>query len=180
MTQVSVLCLISVSAYSNVALRIACSGNNQGAVIYINNTKKGGCSDTIFVEGGELQLRAVKAVDEDYERIYEENFFIEDGSVKKIRVYLSKPQLSAAAIKRRHIAKLKQEKQLAEEALEQARNGDVNAMNSLVVLYEQGKGVTQSTEKTNYWRAKTKNIQPYNHAIVVRDQAKQGNDQEIE
>ena len=173
-TQMCLLCFISLTAHASVALRVACSGNDQGAVIYVNNTKKGVCPNDIFVEGGDIQFRAVKVVDEDHERIYEENFFIVDGDVKKIKVSLSKPQLSAAAIKRIRIAKLKQEKQLAEETLEQARNGDVNAMNSLVVLYEQGKGLTQSAEKSDYWRAKAKSVQLYNHAMYVLAQAEQG------
>ena len=173
-TQVCVLSLISISVYADVALRVVCSGADQGAIVYINDTKKGACPNDFFVESGDIQFRAVKVVDADNEQTYEENFFIEDGGVKKIKVSLSTPQLTAAAIKRMHMAKLNQEKQLAETTLEQARKGDVDAMNSLVVLYEQGRGLIQNTEKSNYWRAKAKNVQLNNHAMAVLAQAEQG------
>lgn len=178
--QLCLLCFISVTASADVALRVVCSDSDEGAVVYINDKKQGTCPNDFFVESGDIQFRAVKIVDEDHEQVYEESFFIKDDGVKKIKVSLSKSRLNAAAIKRQHLAKLKFEKQLAESTLVEAQKGDIEAMNSLAGLYEQGKGFTKSLNQSDYWKNKAIETQQYNDAMAVLSKAEQSDLQAID
>ncbi len=80
-------------------LRVACSGENADAEVYINGKFRGECPVDIQVSEGVLPLRVVKIVDAQHERVFEQNVRIGEGSIKKVEVILSEPQLNAAAQK---------------------------------------------------------------------------------
>tara|TARA_R110002167_G_scaffold96811_6_gene256030 strand:- start:342 stop:1466 length:1125 start_codon:yes stop_codon:yes gene_type:complete len=178
--QLCLLCFISLTASADVALRVVCSGSDEGAVVYINDKKQGACPNDFFVEAGDIQFRAVKIVDADHEQVYEEHFFIEAGGVKKIKVSLSKARLNAAAIKQQNLAKLNKEKQFAALTLAEAQTGDIDAMNSIALLYEQGKGVMKSLKESEYWKAEAIKVQQHHAVMKVLNKARQSDVQAID
>ncbi|MGE5525377.1 MAG: tetratricopeptide repeat protein [Rhodospirillaceae bacterium] len=138
--------LFSEAQAAGSLLRVACDGADVGAEITINGVFKGECPLDIQVNPGSIQLRVVKRVDASRERVFEQEFRMGDGVVKKVDAVLSAPQLNAAA-KRRVEAEFAALRQAAEA-------GDAKAMFSLAYRYEQGQGVAQSDALANDWYRK--------------------------
>jgi hypothetical protein len=156
-------------------LRVACEGADAGAEVSINGVFKGECPLDIHVSEGTVQLRVLKKVDASRERVYEQQFRIGDGVVKKVEVALSAPRLNAEAQRRENerIAAERAEAQQREEArqralaeerrvdqelLEQQRNAaasrDTTAMLALSERYATGKGVPKSDAEAAAWLRK--------------------------
>lgn len=148
---ISILFIVSTTANAEVGLRLYCEGPDEGAKIYANGIHKGECPVTFFMPAGNIKLRVVKIVDSEYERVYENDFNLVDGAVKKIEVTLSGPQLSASAIKERKRKKEQQEKETANTALSKAKKGDIEAMKAIALYYEKGTGVIQNSKEASYW-----------------------------
>ena len=87
----------SRTADAGSVLRIACDGANVKAEITINGVFKGECPVDISVSDGTMRVRAVKKVDGSSERVFEEEIRMAAGTVKRLNVELSAPQLTAAA-----------------------------------------------------------------------------------
>lgn len=171
---ICLLALLSLKSHGDVALRVVCSTADSGAVVYVNEKERGVCPDDFFVTAGSIHLRVVKHVDNDYERVFEQTLFKQDGDVKKIIVTLSEPRLSLEAIKRIEIEKLKQEKLRFDSAILDARNGDIEAMKFLSEIYNKGdKSIIKDSEKSNYWRLKATET-------TMLENAKQGNLESID
>lgn len=94
-------------------LRIACDGVNVKAEITINGVFKGECPVDVSIGDGTMRVRAVKKVDGSSERVFEEDIRMAAGTVKRITVELSAPQLNATA---RAEAALREAARRAEEA----------------------------------------------------------------
>lgn len=77
-------------------LHVACKGNDIGAEVTINGQFKGECPLEARVDAGTVKLRLVKKVDNQRERIFEQDIRIGDGVVKKVDAVLSAPRLIAA------------------------------------------------------------------------------------
>lgn len=127
-------------------LRIACDGPDQGAEISVNGVFKGECPLDIQANAGLIQLRLVKKVDAERERVFQQEFRIGDGVVKKVEAVFGGPQLNPAA-KQRLEAQFTQLRQAAEA-------GDAKAMFSVAYRYEQGNGVAQNDALANEWYRK--------------------------
>ena len=82
------LMMILTGLHADSALRIACDGPNEGATVYINGKYKGECPTDLFLSPGDKKLRVVKKVGNEYEKIFEKNFYLVDDSAKKIEVLL--------------------------------------------------------------------------------------------
>ncbi len=154
-----ILFLTCTNLYAESVLRIVCHGSNASALIYVNGKASGSCPMDLFVPAGRIELKAVKVVDSDHERVFENSFSLEDDSAKKIKVQLSNPQLTAAAQKRRTAEKQKKEQALAADALTRARKGDINAMHAVSQYYRQGQGLEISEPKALYWENQAQQAQ---------------------
>lgn len=160
--------LITVPAFSEVGLRLKCSGDSDGAKVYINGKKSGECPITVFVPAGDISIKAVKTVDPDRERSFEMDIYLPDDSVKNIDVKLSAPKLTLAAQQRQAKEKADREKVTATAALQAAREGDIKAMVTVSNFYDSGTGFPQNFEQAKYWHDKsveTKNINAANKII---------------
>lgn len=98
----SCIFLATLAAHSGVhaqgsMLRVACEGDAVRAEISINGVFKGECPLDIQVKTGTIQLRALKKIDASRERVFDDEFRMGDGVVKKVEVILSRPQLNPAA-----------------------------------------------------------------------------------
>lgn len=153
-------------------LRVACDGPDVGAEISINGVFKGECPIDVQVKEGTVLLYAVKKVNASQERVFEQQFRIGDGVVKKIELTLSAPRLNAEAQRRENerIAAERAEAARREEArqralaeerrvdqglLDQQRRtagaGDAEAMLALADRYEAGNGVPKSDAEARAW-----------------------------
>ncbi len=92
-------------------LRIACDGDAQGAEVQIDGKFKGDCPVDVQVPEGTHKLRAFKAMDAETERVYEIELRVADGTIKKVEVVLSAPQMSEAARQRAAVASEKARRQ---------------------------------------------------------------------
>lgn len=172
--RVCLLSLLSASSNADVALRIVCSAADEGADIYINDKKEGTCSNDFIVPAGNISLKAHRLVGNDKEQIFEKNFSLEDGDVDKIRVTLSEPKLTKAAIDKKRIATIKFEMGQADSALKKARQGDISAMEEAAKYYANGTGLDKSQEKANYWKQKAIDTTLYNEAMKTLSSAEAG------
>jgi len=145
-------------------LRITCDGADVGAEVTVNGVFKGECPLDIQVNAGTIRLRLLKKVDALRERVFEQEFRMGDGVVKKVEAALSAPQLNAEGLKREREreaarqAAAAEERRLDQEVLEQqqkaAEAGDTDAMLALADRHAGGKGVPGSDEQANAWYRK--------------------------
>lgn len=141
-------------AWAESALRVVCSDANSGVVIYINDENKGTCEDdqlTFFLQAGDIELRAVKNIDNDHERTFRKTFYLSNDSVKKVTINLSRTQLTEEAVTRIAREKRIAEKDVADRALNLAREGDVTAMKRVAGLFAKGIGIEKDAENAQYW-----------------------------
>lgn len=99
-------------------LRVSCEGSDVGAEVSINGAFKGECPLDIQVEAGFIKLQAFKKADAFSERVFEQEFRIGEGVVKKIAFTLPPARLNAAG-QLREEARLRQE---AQRRAQQAEN----------------------------------------------------------
>ena len=105
-TMLSTHCLfvVAFAGLSGVALaqgsgsmvRVSCEGASAGAAVTINGKFKGDCPLDAEVPAGTVELRAIKAVDAERERVFFTSFGIGDGVVKRVEVQLGPTQLNEA------------------------------------------------------------------------------------
>jgi len=122
--------LLLAPASGNAAgsmLRIACEGDNVGAEISINGTFKGECPLDIQVNDGVIKVRAYKKAGEGHERIFEQEFRLGAGVVKKVEVNLGNPQLTAGQ-------KLEYEREI-EKVRKLVEAGDTSRIMQLGAMY---------------------------------------------
>ena len=162
-------------AHAASLLRVACEGADARAEVTVNGQFKGECPLDIQVNAGTVQLRVVKRLDAERERVYADDFRIGDGVVKKIDVALSAPRLNAEAQRRENerLARERAEAQQREQARELARAaqeqldrerveverklveaGDADAMVALADRYATGNGVAKNEAQAKSWLAR--------------------------
>ena len=76
-------------------LRVACDGDNTGAEVSLNGQFKGECPFDLPLAEGSWTLRAVKRDGKERERVYETQFRIASGTVKRLDIELGAVQLTA-------------------------------------------------------------------------------------
>lgn len=120
----------SVLAQSSM-LRVGCEGNDIGAEVSINGKFKGECPLDIQVSEGNLHLRIVKKVDAAYERVFEQDIRIGDGTVKRVDARLGPTQLNAEwrRLEAEHaeVARQREEARLREIELAQQQRQEAQA-----------------------------------------------------
>ncbi|MEL0638242.1 tetratricopeptide repeat protein [Marinomonas sp. TI.3.20] len=159
-----VLSLLATSyTHAESALRVQCIGDAADATVFINGKSHGNCPADIFVKAGLVKLYVVKTVDADHERVFEKTLNLTDNTAKKIKVTLSSSRLTEKAAY-----------DLAQKALEKARNGDVTSMRKVSELYEKGLGVPKNIEKSQYWSQKSVDTKDENTAKAILKRAKAG------
>jgi formylglycine-generating enzyme required for sulfatase activity len=102
-------------------LRIACEGDAVRAEVSINGVFKGECPIDVQVNPGTVQVQVVKKIDAAHEHVFNDEFRIGEGAVKKVEVILSAPRLNAEE-QRRYDARMRIEQAEAKkrEAARQA------------------------------------------------------------
>ncbi len=157
------LFITSTVVNAESAIRVACDEYNEGALIYINGKSKGACPIDLFVNAGEIQLKAVKSVDDTHEQLFEITFDLPEDGGKRINVSLSMPQLTTAA-----------KELLATTALVKAKNGDIQAMKTISNFYNQGHGIEKNESEALFWRTKANKTEQYNESMAIFALAKAG------
>jgi hypothetical protein len=181
-------------------LRVACEGADAGAEVSINGVFKGECPLDIQVNEGTVQLRVLKKVDASRERVFEQQFRIGDGVVKKIDVTLSVPRLNAEAQRRENeriaaeraeATRREQARQLARAAEEQADRelreqqqksveaGDTAAMLAFADRYETGNGVPKNEAEARLWLKKAADAGNAVAAFRLTDLYKNGRKEDV-
>jgi hypothetical protein len=147
--------LVSGAQAAGSLLRVTCEGADVGAEITINGVFKGECPLDIQVNAGSIQLRLVKKVDAERERVFQQEFRMGDGVVKKVEAVLSAPQWNAEGLRREREREAARQAAAAEakraddELLQQQKQaadaGDAGAMIALAERHETGRGDRKST-----------------------------------
>lgn len=169
---VAVLLLLPVAAShaqikDPAVVRVVCVDDSAGAEISVNEVFKGDCPLDIPVSAGTVKLRAFKKIDESRESVFETEFRMAGGTVKRVEVELGAPRLNAAAAKRDEEARRKQEDERKQAAEARAREaaaelatlrlkataGDADAMLTLAETIEAGQG-EPTDERAAFWYSK--------------------------
>jgi len=170
--------LLTVPAYAQVSLiRFMCEGDSVGAEVSINGKFKGECPFDASVPPGTVQLRAVKKIDAEHERVFEQEFRMGEGSAKRVEVLLGPARLNAEGMRReaerkrlaqeeaqrreeaRQLALADERRRDAEVLVQQqkaADAGDPAAMLALGDRYARGSGVEKSEAQANAWYERAK------------------------
>lgn len=77
-------------------IRVVCEDYDAGAEVTVNGTFKGECPIDFQVAPGMLKLRVAKKIDNEFERVFEQEIRVGDGVVKKVEAVLIK-QLNTKA-----------------------------------------------------------------------------------
>lgn len=145
-------------------LRVACEGGDAGADVTVNGVFKGECPLDVQVNPGTISLRVVKKVDAERERVFQQEFRMGDGVVKKVEAVLSAPQWNAAGLRRereREAAQLvaaaaarRADQELLRRQTRAAEAGDAGAMLDLAERHAAGNGVPRDEELAVAWDRK--------------------------
>jgi hypothetical protein len=142
-------------AQAVTVLRVRCEGVNVGAQVFVNEQRRGECTAEkpldLLLEPGPIQIRAVKAVGAEQERVWERGLSVEEGSVNRLDIELSEPRLSKAALQARAV-------RAAQKALAGAERGDVAAMDELADRLQAGDGLPADAAQAQQWRAKAEAV----------------------
>ncbi|WP_345985866.1 hypothetical protein WCX49_01745 [Sulfurimonas sp. HSL-1656] len=148
---IPLLTVFTVAVQANdTVLRILCAPQDSGATIYVNGSVKGECSESpldVFISAGPTTVEAKRMPDPEHEQMFTERFTAIAGVAKRVKVVLSAPQLTQAALQARKRAAF-------EATLKSAENGDMAAMAKVAELYDAGTGVRRDAGQAQLWRDK--------------------------
>jgi TPR repeat protein len=150
------------------SLRISCEDEASGAEVYLNGKFRGECPVDLRVGAGSLDLRVLKPVGGEQERVFEQTIRMGPDSAKRIDVVLSAPRLTAAAQRARQALKDAEAARLARQADERRRaiedklarmrkaaeGGDGSAMLALSDFYSGTSGATADLAQAQDWLRK--------------------------
>ncbi|NTV51022.1 MAG: hypothetical protein HGB32_07950 [Geobacteraceae bacterium] len=134
----------SIPAYADGIVRFQCDEEDSGTEIYIDGKFAGECPADVPVNAGTVQLRARKAVQDGYERIFTKQLRVVDGVAQRVEIVLSAPQMTSET-------RLKKETAEADKLVAAAEAGDVEAMKKLAQRYAAGSGVKKDPAKAQSW-----------------------------
>ncbi len=83
------------SSAPRAMVRVTCDGESAGAAVSINGEFKGDCPIDTPVPAGSVTLRAVKPVGETKEAVFQQDFNVGGGVVKRVEVILGAPTFTA-------------------------------------------------------------------------------------
>ncbi|MCE1226339.1 MAG: hypothetical protein LWW87_07620 [Geobacteraceae bacterium] len=170
------LVLSAATAYAEKPLlRISCDENDTNVKIMINGVYKGDCPIDISVDPGNVMLHAQQPVSAEMERVFIQKFFISDGVYRRIDVVLSAPQLTVAAYKARQAEADKKEQKAAQQELQAAQNGDMQAMLRISKRYQDGKGLSKDPAQAELWQKKYQEAHEATELKSLMQRAEAGN-----
>lgn len=144
-------------------LRIACEGQNAGAVISVNGKPRGSCPLDIQVAAGSVHVTAVKKFADGQERIFERVMEVGDGTVARVTIELDSRAIydmirgaeAGDELSMQRVAFLYKKRDDQEKALywnmKLAERGRTSAMFSVGDHYRDGAGVPSDAGKANAW-----------------------------
>lgn len=174
LTSTLFLSLTSANVVAESVLRVYCDKFAQGAKIFINGQFKANCSADLFLPPGDTKLRVVQVVDDEYEKVFETDLFLGDGTAQRVNVQLSAAQLTEDAVAKRTALRLQKEKAEAEAALASAKAGDIDAMRAVAELYRAGKGLDKNEKQAVYWSEQATNTENQRYAETILKNAESG------
>jgi iron complex outermembrane receptor protein len=107
-------------------LSVACSGDDLGAEVFINNKFKGKCPLNLSVPTGKLRLKVQKKIDAFSARVFEQEIRVGKGVDKHVKVLLGATKLNARG-------KQLQSKRLSREQTEMQKPGKVGKHETLPI-----------------------------------------------
>lgn len=160
------LVVLPVLAQAEGIARFYCSGDSEGAVLFINGEQKGSCPGDLFLPVGRYTVTAIKTVDDEHERRFEQAIVVSETVPLRVRVELSAAQLTSAAVRKRAEVVLQAE-------ITKAEAGDQSAIQSLIQRYSQGDGAPRDAGKVKVWQKRLLLAQSV-EADQVRQKAEAG------
>jgi len=139
--------IASFPAYADSLVRVQCEEEDTGTEVYLNGKFVGECPVDAPVNEGTVLLRARKAVNGDYEKIFEKKLRVVEGVSQRVELVMSAPQLTADA-------KFRKEAAEAGVQLRTAEAGDIDAMKKMARRYDAGIGVKKDRAQAESWRDK--------------------------
>lgn len=137
---ISALALSHTANAAGSMLRVTCEGDDVGAEISINGKFKGECPADIQVSEGTLKVLVRKKVDDQHDRVFEQELRIGDGVVKKIEAQLGAIQLNAAEKARKENAQQRLYKLPFDALRKEAASGNLESIIELSHRYHVGRG----------------------------------------
>jgi TPR repeat protein len=113
----------AAESVEKAVLRIICEGETAGAQVSTNGQVKGRCPIDMEIPVGTVKIRAAKKIDDDFERVFEDELELGSGAVQRVEVVLGGRRSTSAAMKRWEAA---------------ADAGDAEAMYQLGWAYQWG------------------------------------------
>jgi tetratricopeptide (TPR) repeat protein len=137
---------IPLTAHAGASmLRVACEDYDAGAEVFVNGKFKGECPIDFQVAPGTNKLRVVKKIDNEYERVFQQDFRIGDGVVKKIEPRLIR-ELTETGKKRLNAT--------LDKIINDANKGETFAQFQLYKRYSTGEGVAKDKVEAIKWARK--------------------------
>lgn len=138
-------------ASAEVLARFYCKGDNEGAVLFIDGKQKGSCPSDLYLPAGRYVVTAIKAVDADHERRFEQTIQLQDDEPARVKVELAAPQLTKAAVQRRAEAARAEEasrrRQALQEDITKAEADDPAGLQAMIRRFTEGDGVKRDLAK---------------------------------
>jgi len=154
--------LTSFSAHAGSIVRIQCDDEDAGSEVFIDGRFVGECPVDAQVPSGTVVLRARKKLpDPDYEKVYEKQLRLGDGTAQRLELIMSEPRLTAEARARR-------ESEKAAAILQQAEAGDIAAMGKIAQLYEAGGGVAKDPKAAARWHGRAEAAKAQAHLAAAK------------
>lgn len=172
------LVLLPVVAQAEGIVRFYCSAESEGAVLFIDGKQKGSCPGDLFLPSGRYTVTAIKGVDAEYERRFEQAVVVSETEPLRVRVELSAPQLSkAAAQKREALARAEQaskRQQALQDDIAKAEAGEPAAIQAMIRRFSEGDGVKRDLVKVKALKQRLLDVEQA-EAEQLRQQADAGN-----
>jgi len=143
----SLALLTSSSAYAQSMLRVACAAGDIGAEVSVNGKFKGECPIDIQVVPGSIKLRVEKKGDALREYLFEQEFRIGDGVVKKVDVILA-ARFTAVGLKQEEERAAAEAARAEADLWRQAESGQsVQALTAYIQKYPNSSLIAVAQEK---------------------------------
>lgn len=105
-------------------IRVACADEAMNAEITVNGQFKGDCPADIPVAAGTIQLRVVKKVDAMRESVFEQEFRIVAGGIRRVDVALSEPRFTPEGARLDAERRQREQAEAARVAAEKAKRDE--------------------------------------------------------
>lgn len=150
---------------SNSILRISCDGEDAGAEVHLNGKFRGECPVDITITEGSYKLKVFKAIDEEHERVFEQELRIGEGNIKKVEALLN-TRLSAVGEQRKNERDAAERVQAIE--LENKRLAEAAVLAEQVKKQENDKIAKEVEYRKNHeWIEDSNSCKIYNPTLLL-------------